>query len=66
MTDYIKIRMNKKQYCKRCGEEEDFCDGNPSEELCKHCLLHSCENCYKELETEKEYEKTICVECDKE
>lgn len=58
--------MNQKQYCKRCGEQDDFCDGNSLEELCKHCLDHCCENCYKELETEKEEEKRVCVECDEE
>ena len=30
--------------CRRCNDEDDFCDGNSSENLCKHCLDHCCEN----------------------
>jgi|TARA_B100001971_G_scaffold13522_1_gene10738 hypothetical protein len=49
--------------CRRCNEKDDFCDGNSSEELCKHCLDHCCEDCFKELETKEEYEHSVCNEC---
>jgi len=49
--------------CKRCGEQDDFCDGNSSEELCKHCLDHCCEQCFTELETEIEEEHQTCEDC---
>lgn len=49
--------------CRRCGEQEDFVDGNEGEELCKHCLDHCCENCFSELETEKDYERHMCYKC---
>jgi transcription elongation factor GreA-like protein len=50
--------------CRRCGEIDDFCDGNESEKLCKHCLDHCCEECFKELESPHEEWKRICKECD--
>lgn len=49
--------------CRRCSQKDDFCDGNSSENLCKHCLDHCCENCFKEFETEKEYEHSVCNDC---
>ena len=49
--------------CRRCGEEENFIDGNEEEELCKHCLDHCCEECFNELETEEEHEHCLCKDC---
>ncbi len=49
--------------CRMCDEQDDFCDGNSSENLCKNCLDHCCEECFYQLETEQEYEHNLCNEC---
>ena len=49
--------------CRICNEKDDFCDGNASEELCKHCLDHCCEECFLQLETDAEYEHNVCSLC---
>ena len=49
--------------CRMCNEQDDFCDGNSSEELCKHCLDHCCEECFLQLETDEEYEHHLCNDC---
>jgi hypothetical protein len=46
-----------------CNEQDDFCDGNSSEELCKHCLDHCCEECFNQLKTDMEYERNKCNDC---
>ena len=46
-----------------CNEQDNFCDGNSSEELCKHCLNHSCEQCFQQLETDQEYSRHTCNNC---
>jgi hypothetical protein len=52
--------------CRRCGDIDDFCDGNESEKLCKHCLDHCCQECFTELETPREEWRHMCKECDEE
>lgn len=49
--------------CRRCGKQDDFVDGNESEELCKACLDHCCEQCFKQLETKDDYERHMCYFC---
>lgn len=49
--------------CQRCEEEDNFIEGNEEQEICKNCLDHCCESCFKELETEEEYETHNCSEC---
>ena len=50
--------------CIICGDIDDFCDGNESEKICKHCLDHCCEECFTELESPEEESKHICKDCD--
>ena len=49
--------------CRNCNEQDNFCDGNADEELCKHCLDHSCEECFKTLESDLEYDTHLCEDC---
>ena len=49
--------------CRLCGEEDTFTDGNDTEELCKHCLDHCCEECFGALLTEEDYENHLCKIC---
>jgi len=63
MSSYI-LNSDSTDNCRRCGDIDDFCDGNESEKLCKHCLDHCCEECFNELESPEEESKHICKECD--
>jgi hypothetical protein len=49
--------------CSVCNSHDDFVDGNQDEKICKHCLDHSCEECFQLLQTEKDYQLSLCSDC---